>query len=48
MENLGFTDNNSMEKEELRKRELAKKFLDINQEAKKKVEDYYKDLYKDL
>jgi cytochrome c oxidase assembly protein subunit 19 len=46
MENLGFTANNSIEKENDRKRELAEKFIKINQEAKQKVEEYYKDLYK--
>ncbi len=47
MENLGFTANNSIEKEDDRKKELARKFIQINEEARKKVEDHYKDLYKD-
>jgi cytochrome c oxidase assembly protein subunit 19 len=46
VENLGFTQNNSMEKENERKRELAERFIKINQEAKQKVDEYYKDFYK--
>lgn len=46
MEDLGFTEENSIKTEEERKKELAMKFIKINEEAKKGVENYFRDLYK--
>lgn len=46
MENLGFTEENSIQTEENRKKELVEKFLKINSEAKKTVEEHFKDLYR--
>jgi len=46
MENLGFTKENLWETEEQRKRELVEKFLKINDDARKKVEESFKDMYK--
>ena len=46
MENLGFTKENLWETEEQRKRELAEKFFKISEEARKSVEDKFKEMYK--
>ena len=46
MDNLGFTKENTWENEEQRKKELAQKFLKINEEARKTVEERFKDMYK--
>jgi hypothetical protein len=46
MENLGFTNENKWETEEQRKRELVEKFLKINEEARKTVEQRFKDMYR--
>lgn len=46
MENLGFTEKNTIDTELAKKKELAEKFIRINDEAKKNVENYYKNLYK--
>jgi hypothetical protein len=46
MENLGFTEENSVQTEEERKKELAMKFMKINEEARKNVETYFKEMYK--
>ena len=46
MDSLGFTNQNTLENEELRKRELVEKFLKINEEARKTVEDRFKEMYK--
>jgi len=47
MENLGFTKENTWETEEQRKRELVEKFIRISEEARKTVEERFKDKYKD-
>jgi len=46
LENLGFTEENKIQTEEERKKELAMKFLKINDEARKNVEGYFKEMYK--
>jgi hypothetical protein len=46
MESLGFTKENTWETEEQRKRELVEKFLKISEEARKTVEDKFKERYK--
>lgn len=46
MENLGFTEENSMKTEEERKKELAMKFIKMNEEARSNVETYFKEQYK--
>ncbi len=45
MENLGFTEENSMQTEEEKKKELAMKFIKISNEARTNVESYFKDMY---
>lgn len=45
LENLGFTEENSIQTEQDRKKELAMKFLKMNDEAKKNVETYFKQQY---
>lgn len=45
MENLGFTEENSIQTEQDRKKELAMKFLKMNDEARKNVEAYFKQQY---
>ena len=45
MENLGFTEENSVQTEQERKKELAMKFMKINEEARKNVETYFKEMY---
>ncbi len=47
MENLGFTEENSIKTEDNRKKELALKFMEINEEARKNMEKYFKEMYKD-
>ena len=47
MENLGFTEENSIKTEEDRKKELANKFLQMNEDARKNVEKYFKEMYKE-
>jgi hypothetical protein len=46
MENLGFTNENSLETEIERKKEIARKFIQINDEARKNMENYFKEMYK--
>ncbi len=46
MENLGFTEENSIKTEEERKKELALKFIKISEEARLNVENYFKEMYK--
>jgi hypothetical protein len=46
LENLGFTEENSIKTEEERKRELAMKFVKLSDEARNNVQNYFKDLYK--
>lgn len=46
MENLGFTNENSIETELDRKKEIAKKFIQINEDARKNMENYFKEMYK--
>ena len=46
LENLGFTEENSIKTEEERKKELALKFLKASEEARNNVQNYFKDLYK--
>jgi len=46
MENLGFTKENKWETEEQRKRELVEKFLKINEDARKTVEERFKNMYR--
>jgi hypothetical protein len=46
LENLGFTEENSIKTEEERKKELAMKFLKASEEARNNVQNYFKDLYK--
>jgi hypothetical protein len=46
MENLGFTEENSIQTEEERKKELAMKFIKISEEARSNVENYFKEMYK--
>ena len=45
MENLGFTEENSPQTEDDRKKELAAKFLKFSNDAKSTVENYYKEQY---
>jgi hypothetical protein len=45
LENLGFTEENSIQTEQDRKKELAMKFLKMNDEARKNVETYFKQQY---
>jgi len=45
MDNLGFTEENSLKTELDRKREIAMRFVKINEDARKNVENYFKDLY---
>jgi hypothetical protein len=45
MENLGFTEENSIQTEQERKKELAMKFIKMNEEARKNVESYFKQQY---
>jgi hypothetical protein len=47
MENLGFTKENSLKTEEERKKELAEKFFQVSEEARKNVEKYFKEMYKE-
>lgn len=46
LENLGFTEENSIKTEEERKKELAMKFLKASEEARNNVQNYFKELYK--
>jgi hypothetical protein len=46
LENLGFTEENSIQTEEDRKKEIAMKFIKMSEEAKSNVQEYFKDLYK--
>jgi hypothetical protein len=46
MENLGFTEENSIQTETDRKKELAMKFMKMNEDARKNVETYFKEQYK--
>jgi len=47
MENLGFTEENLVKTEEERKKQLAERFISLNDEARKGVEKYFKEMYKE-